>query len=101
MQAKCRSWEKILITGLTSKDGSPYEISISAPVVQNGTFSCHLNIPSIISSDIFGENALSTLISALRVIEAQIYEPSESIVLSTTLTEEDYPDVEIKVLVEN
>lgn len=92
-----QNWNKITVSGLTSKSGEAYVITIGAPNKHDGTYCCRLVIPTIIDRDIYGENALSTVISALRIVEAQIYEPSVAIVLATTLTEDDYPDLEISI----
>ena len=98
MESSLGSWSKIVISGLVSREGGAYNIIIGAPQESDGTFQCRVNIPTVVDREIYGENALSTLISALRVVEAQIYEPSAALISATTLTDDDYPDVYIQIL---
>ena len=87
----------LVLSGLMSKNGEAYDITVSTPKENDGTHMCRLNIPGIADREIYGENALSALISALRVVEVQVYEPSPSpeLISKTTLTEVDYPDLKI------
>lgn len=85
--------QKIIISGLTAKSGEAFNICVNAPSFEGDTYSCQLLIPGIADLPIYSENALSALISALRVAEAQIYGPSEALIAATTLTSDDYPEV--------
>ena len=91
------NWKEIVLSGLTSKSGEEFEIVVGAPENQDGAYSSHLVIPGVLDRLIHGENALSTLISALRIVEAQVYEPSKALISVTTLTNNDYPDLRIMI----
>jgi hypothetical protein len=93
-------WRELVISGLVARSGDAYQIRIGAPLNLDGTFSCRLVIPGIADSAIHGENALSTLISALKIVERQVYEPSALLIAETTLTKDDYPDLSISVRVD-
>jgi hypothetical protein len=91
------NWQEIVLSGLTSNSGEPFDLIIGAPEFQDGKYLCKIVIPGIANRPIYGENALSALISALRVMETQVYEPSAALVASTTMTEDDYPDLTIRI----
>lgn len=84
-----------MLAGLSQKSGEPLEIIIGQPTHADGTYSCSISIPGVVSRSIYGENCLSTLISALRFVEDQIHTPSVAIKSITDLTDEDYPDLQI------
>ena len=90
-------WEKLIVSGLKFKNGDAYDITVGAPTEKDGTYMCRLQIPGIVDREIYGEDELSVLISTLRVVQVQVYEPapSESLIATTTLTENDYPDLKI------
>ncbi|MDZ7906638.1 MAG: hypothetical protein U5N55_13395 [Cypionkella sp.] len=90
---------EIVLTGLETKEGSAAPITIFAPENQDGTYCCKAFVPGAGHIKIYGENALSALISTLRIIETQVYDPSPSklIMSATTLTEDDYPELAICV----
>jgi hypothetical protein len=91
------NWQEIVLSGLTSNAGEPFDLVVGAPEFQDGKYCCKIIIPGIANRPIYGENALSTLISALRIMETQVYEPSSALVAATTMTEDDYPDLTIRI----
>jgi hypothetical protein len=97
MKKVAENWEKLIISGLTYKNGEAYDITVGAPKKNDGAFMCRLQIPGVLDREIYGEDALSVLISTLRVVQVQVYEPSPSpaLISKTTLTEDDYPDLNI------
>jgi hypothetical protein len=92
-----KDWNEIVVRGLISKSGEAFEIVVGAPRIHDGAYGCRVLIPGITDRVIHSENALSALVSALRVVETQAYGPSAALIAETTLTADDYPDLSILV----
>ena len=91
------NWSEIRIEGLTARDGSEYVMRVSKPTIKDGTFACRVLVPGIVDRLIYHESALSAFAASISLVEKLVHEPSELLLAETTLTMEDFPDLEISV----
>lgn len=92
----------LVLRGLISKSGTPIDITISMPAIEDATYFCEFSIPGVARMKIYGETSLQSLQLALDVVSVQVYGrsendigPSPSLIAETTLQKDDFPDLQI------